>query len=230
MKTIGLIGGMSWESSSEYYRIINQAVARRLGGSHSCRSIMVSVDFAEIAALQHRGEWAELTRMMIEAARKLEAGGAELVLICTNTMHKMADAVQEQLGVPLLHIADAVADRIREAGLSRIGLLGTKFTMEEPFYKDRLAWRQPLRVTVPDAAARETVHRVIYDELVRGIINPASKAAFQQIIGTMAAAGTQGIVLGCTEIPLLIKPEDVPVPLFDSTAIHAEKAVELALQ
>ncbi len=230
MKTIGLIGGMSWESSSEYYRIINQAVARRLGGSHSCPSIMVSVDFAEIEELQHRGDWAELTRQMIDAARKLERAGADLVLICTNTMHKMADEVQGAIAVPLLHIADAIADRIRAAGLERVGLLGTRFTMEEAFYKERLAWRQPLRVDVPAAPAREVVHRVIYDELVRGLIRPDSKAAYQRIIAELVAGGAQGIVLGCTEIPLLVKAEDAPVPLFDSTTIHAEAAVELALE
>jgi aspartate racemase len=229
MKTIGLIGGMSWESSIEYYRIINEAVREKLGGVHSARSVMVSVDFHDVETLQHQGRWAEATDILIATARQVEAGGADLVLICTNTMHKMADAVQEQIGIPLLHIADATAEKIRAHGLERVGLLGTRFTMEEDFYRGRLVEQHGLEVLIPDEEQRAAVHRVIYDELIVGKINPTSRRAYVDIIETLIQKGAQGIILGCTEIGLLVKQEDVDVPVFDTTRIHATAAVEYAL-
>ena len=229
MKTLGLIGGMSWESSIEYYRIINETVRDRLGGLHSARSLMYSVDFAEIEALQHAGRWEEATRMMVDAAGRLEAGGADGVIICTNTMHRMAAAVQERLSVPLLHIADATARRIQAAGLQHIGLLGTRFTMEDDFYCGRLVANHGLDVVIPEQADRETVHRVIYEELVVGEIRPESKARYLEIVAQLVARGAQGVILGCTEIGLLVKQADTRVPLFDTTRIHAEAAVDWAL-
>jgi aspartate racemase len=229
MKTIGLIGGMSWESSIEYYRIINEGVGARLGGLHSAKSVMVSVDFAEIEALQHQGRWEAATQIMIQAAQDVERGGADCVVICTNTMHKMADAIQEKIQIPLLHIADATAERIQEQGLSRIGLLGTRFTMEEDFYKGRLEGRFGLQVLIPQAPARQVIHRVIYDELVLGKIEARSKTQYLDIITTLVRQGAQGIILGCTEIGLLVKQSDCRVPLFDTTVIHATAAVEWAL-
>ena len=229
MKTIGLIGGMSWESSIEYYRIINETVKARLGGLHSARSIMYSVDFAEIEALQHQGRWDKATEMMIDAARRVERGGADFVIICTNTMHRMADQVQAQIRIPLLHIADATAASIRARGMKRIGLLGTRFTMEEEFYKGRLVDKHGLDVIIPADAEREIVHRVIYDELVLGQIRPASQEQYVRIMARLAAQGAEGIILGCTEIGLLVGDQDSPVPLFDTTRIHAVAAVEYAL-
>jgi aspartate racemase len=229
MKTIGLIGGMSWESSIEYYRIINETVRDRLGGLHSARSVMYSVDFAEIEALQHRGQWAEATQMMIDAARNVEQGGADFVIICTNTMHKMANDVQQAIGIPLLHIADATAEKIKAQGLNKIGLLGTKFTMEEDFYKGRLVDRHGLEVIIPDDQQRELVHRVIYDELCLGQVNADSKAQYVELMAGFVDAGAEGIILGCTEIGLLVDAGDSPVPLFDTTYIHAVAAVEYAL-
>lgn len=230
MKTIGLIGGMSWESSIEYYRIINEVVQTRLGGLHSAKSIMVSVDFAEIETLQHQGRWEEATQIMIRAAQDVARGGADCLVICTNTMHKMAEAVQEQIQIPLLHIADGTAARIQAQGLSRVGLLGTRFTMEEDFYRGRLEERFGLRVLIPEVQARQAIHRVIYDELVLGKIEARSKAQFLYIIATLAGQGAQGIILGCTEIGLLVKQSDCQVPLFDTTVIHAISAVEWALR
>ncbi len=229
MKTIGLIGGMSWESSIEYYRLINQEVRHRLGGVHSAKSLMYSVDFGEIELLQHSGRWAEATGMMIDAALRLEAGGADCVVICTNTMHKMADEVQAAVRVPLLHIADAAAEAVRGQGYTCVGLLGTRFTMEEDFYTGRLAERFGLQVITPEKADREIVHRVIYDELVTGVINPDSRVEYQRIIRALAAQGAQGVILGCTEIGLLVKNEDSHLPLFDTTLIHAIAAVDWAL-
>jgi aspartate racemase len=230
MKSIGLIGGMSWESSIEYYRIINEGVQARLGGLHSARSVMVSVDFAEIEALQHQGRWEAATQIMIRAAQDVERGGADCVVICTNTMHKMADTVQEKIQIPLLHIADATAERIQEQGLSRVGLLGTRFTMEEDFYKGRLEGPFGLKVLIPEAQARQVIHRVIYDELVLGKIEAQSKKQYLDIITALVRQGAQGIILGCTEIGLLVKQGDCHVPLFDTTVIHANSAVEWALQ
>jgi len=224
-----MIGGMSWESSLEYYRIANEEVHRRLGGVHSAKSVLVSVDFAEIETLQRQGRWAEATQAMVEAAQQVERGGADFLLICTNTMHKMADEVQAAIHIPLLHIADATAEQVRAAGLGKIGLLGTRFTMEEDFYAGRLAQRFGLQVLIPGAAEREVVHRVIYDELVVGKILPASRLAYRQVIAGLVAQGAQGVILGCTEIGLLVKPEDSPVPLFDTTRLHALAAVSYAV-
>ncbi|MBN1148064.1 MAG: aspartate/glutamate racemase family protein [Anaerolineales bacterium] len=229
MKTIGMIGGMSWESSIEYYRIVNQATRERLGVLHSAKSVMVSVDFAEIEALQRQGDWDQATQMMIAAARQVEQGGADFMIICTNTMHRMAEAVQASIGIPLLHIADATAAKIKAEGLQTIGLLGTRFTMEQDFYRGRLVERHSLQVLIPSEAQRQVVHRVIYDELVQGQVNPASKAQYIEIIAELAERGAQGIILGCTEIGLLVKQADCSTPLFDTTYIHAVAAVEYAL-
>jgi aspartate racemase len=230
MKTIGLLGGMSWESSLEYYRIINEAVKARLGGLHSAKSIMYSFDFAEIEALQRQGDWQTATERMIEAAQSIERGGADFLLICANTMHKMADEVQACISIPLLHIADPTAEAIRAQGLRRVGLLGTRFTMEEPFYRGRLLSGHGLEVIVPGEAERETVHRVIYDELCQGIIRPESRDAYNSVIQSLAEQGAEAVILGCTEIGLLVRQEDSPVPLFDTTRLHAEAAVAYALQ
>jgi aspartate racemase len=227
--TIGLIGGMSWESSAEYYRIINQEVRTRLGGVHSARSLMFSVDFGEIEHMQHAGDWASLTVAMVEAAQRLERGGADFILICTNTMHRMADDVAAGVAIPLLHIADPTAEKILAAGHRRIGLLGTAFTMEQDFYKGRLADRFGLEVLVPDDADRATVHRIIYEELVAGKVLPASRAAYREVIARLVARGAEAIILGCTEIMLLVKPEDSAVPLFDTTTLHALAAVDKSL-
>ena len=230
MKTIGMIGGMSWESSLEYYRIINEAIKERLGGLHSAKSVMVSVDFAEIEVLQREDRWQDATKVMIEAARAVQAGGADFVIICTNTMHKMADQVQESVSIPLLHIADATAEAIQAQGLQRVGLLGTRFTMEQDFYRGRLVEKYGLDVLLPDRADREIVHRVIYDELVLGKTVPASKVEYQRIIAALAKAGAGGVILGCTEIGLLVSQADSTLPLFDTTRIHALAAVKYALQ
>ncbi len=229
MKIIGLIGGMSWESSLEYYRIINETVRNRLGGLHSAQSLMYSVDFAEIEILQHQGHWQEATQMMIEAAHRVERGGADFLVICTNTMHKMAEEVQQNISIPILHIGDATAERVKAHKLRKVGLLGTKFTMEEDFYKGRLIQKHGLQVIIPTAEDRAIVHRVIYDELVIGNINPTSRAQYQRIIDELVQQGCEGIVLGCTEIGLLVKEADSQVPLFDTTQIHAIAAVEYAL-
>ena len=230
MKTIGMIGGMSWESSIEYYRIINEAVKESRGELHSAKSLLYSVDFAEIEVLQREGRWEEATRVMIDAARCVEAGGADFLIICTNTMHKMAEAVQQSIGIPLLHIADATAEVIKARGLRRMGLLGTRFTMEQDFYRGRLVEKHNLEVLVPEPIDREIMHRIIYDELVLGKIEPASKAETLRIIDSLAEAGAGGIILGCTEIGLLVSQADSRLPLFDTTRIHALAAVRYALQ
>jgi aspartate racemase len=230
MKTIGLIGGMSWESSLEYYRIINEEVKRKLGGLHSAKILMYSVDFEEIEKVQHQGKWDEATKLMIEAARRLEKGGVDFVVICSNTMHKMSGEVQKNIGIPLLHIGDATAEKIKEASFKKVGLLGTRFTMEEDFYKGRLIGRYGLEVVLPDEKGRQIVHDIIYKELCLGVIKPSSKDQFCEIIQNLVRDGAEGIILGCTEIPLLIKQEDVKVPLFDTTRIHAESVVEYALK
>ena len=228
-KIIGLIGGMSWESSAEYYRIINERVRDRLGGLHSARCLMWSFDFAEVEALQHAGRWAAATDLMIEAAQRLERGGADFVMICTNTMHKMAAEVEAAIAIPLLHIADPTAQRIRADGLTRVGLLGTAFTMEQEFYKGRLIDHHGLDVLVPDDADRAVVHRIIYEELVQGRIEPSSREAYRGVIARLVARGAQAIILGCTEIMLLVNDEDSTVPLYDTTTLHAEAAVERAI-
>ncbi len=229
MKTIGLIGGMSWESSAEYYRIINEEVNRRLGGVHSAKVILYSFDFAEIEELQHRGEWEKLTQVIIDAARRLENAGAEVLLICTNTMHKMFDQVQENVKIPMIHIADATAEEIKKKGLKKVGLLGTKFTMEGDFYRKRFE-KHGIETIIPSEDEREVIHRIIYDELVVGIIRDESRKKYLEIIENLKQLGAEGMVLGCTEIPLLIKQEHVDIPVFDTTRIHALKAVDFALQ
>lgn len=230
MKTIGLLGGMSWESSLEYYRIINERTKARLGGFHSAESVMYSVDFAEIETLQHQAKWPETAQMLSRAATSLEAAGADFIVLCTNTMHKVAAEIESAVRIPLLHIADATAGQVSSRGFKKIGLLGTRFTMEEDFYKGRLTQKHGLEVLVPDAPDRETVHRVIYEELVVGRVEPSSRRQFMTIIERLAEAGAEGVILGCTEIGLLVKDEDSPVPLFDTTRIHAEAAVDLALE
>ena len=226
---IGLIGGMSWESSAEYYRIINQEVRNRLGGVHSARSLMLSVDFGEIERLQHQGAWDELTTRMVDAATRLQRGGADFVLLCTNTMHLMADAVAAAIDIPLLHIADPTAERIKAAGFQKVGLLGTAFTMEQDFYKGRLEKSFGLEVLVPDTADRRVVHDVIYRELVVGEIRAESRMAYREVISRLIGRGAQSIILGCTEIMLLVSEADSAVPLFDTTTIHAIAAVDRAL-
>jgi aspartate racemase len=220
---------MSWESSAEYYRLINQAVRARLGGLRSARCLMWSFDFGEIEALQHAGRWDDAAAEMIAAAQRLERGGADFVVICTNTMHRMADQVQAAIRLPLLHIADPTARRIRSAGLRKVGLLGTAFTMEHDFYKGRLTDRHGLDVLVPTGEDRALVHRVIYDELVQGRAEPSSRQAYRDVIARLVEHGAEAVILGCTEIMLLVRPEDSAVPLFDTTALHAEAAVDLAL-
>ena len=229
MKTIGLIGGMSWESSSEYYRIINESTHNRLGGLHSAKSVLVSVDFADVELLQREGRWEEATQMMIEAACQVERAGADLLVICTNTMHKMAEEVQASIHIPLLHIADAAADTIKRQNIKKVGLLGTRFTMEEDFYKGRLIQMHGLEVLTPDKASRDLVDRVIYDELVVGVISAKSRVSYLEVIDDLVERGAAGVILGCTEIGLLVKSQDSPVPLFDTTLIHAQAAVEAAL-
>jgi len=230
MKTIGLIGGMSWESSAEYYRIINQTVQERLGSLHSAQCILFSFDFQEIELLQHQGEWEQLTGLMIRAAQSLEGAGAELLTICTNTMHKMAEEVQTSVGIPLVHIADATAKAITDKGLEKVALLGTRFTMEEDFYKKRLQEKYRLDVIIPSESDRELIDNVIYGELCRGVTHQSSREKFKAIIEKLASNGAEGVILGCTEIPLLISQQDAEIPLFDTTKIHAQAAVEMALQ
>jgi aspartate racemase len=229
MKTIGLIGGMSWESSLEYYRILNETTKARLGGLHSARCILYSVDFAEIEALQHQDRWDDAARLMVAAGQSLESAGADFVVLCTNTMHKLADEIQANIHIPLLHIADATAEKIKAAGLSTVGLLGTRFTMEQDFYKGRLIDRFGLKVITPESPDRELVHRVIYDELCLGVIKQDSREHYIRIMDQLVQAGAQGIILGCTEIELLVHDGDSQVPLFPTTKIHAIAAVEYAL-
>ncbi|GIO70318.1 aspartate/glutamate racemase family protein [Paenibacillus cookii] len=229
MKTIGLLGGMSWESSMLYYQIINERVKERKGGHHSAKSLMYSVDFQEIKDLQHQGKWAEAAKIMIESAQKLEAGGADVVVICTNTMHKMAPEVMNSVSIPLLHIADATANQIVKDKIKKVGLLGTAFTMEQEFYKGRLVDPFGLEVVVPDEADRAVVHDVIYHELCLGIINEHSKKKYLDIIDRLVRKGAEAVILGCTEITLLISQEDCNIPVYDTTRIHAEAAVDFAL-
>jgi aspartate racemase len=226
---IGLIGGMSWESSAEYCRIINREVRSRLGGVHSARSLMWSVDFGEIESLQHHGDWDELAERMKDAAVRLERGGADFVLICSNTMHRIADAVAAAINIPLLHIVDPTAQKVKAAGFNRVGLLGTAYTMEQDFYKGRLRDAFGLDVLVPEADDRRVVHDIIYKELVAGEVRPESRAAYREIIGRLIRQGAQAIILGCTEIMLLVSEEDSAVPLFDTTTIHAIAAVDRSL-
>lgn len=229
MKTIGLLGGMSWESTVEYYRLLNETVKAELGGLHSAKILMYSVDFEELVELKHQGDWGKIGHILGKAAAQLEGAGADCVLLATNTMHKVADAITMSTTVPLLHIADATADDIKTQGIQRIGLLGTRFTMEEPFYKDRLIYQHGLAVQVPTSEERSFIHDVIYDELCLGKINKASRDRFRQIIQNLIDAGAEAIILGCTEIMLLVKPEDSRVPLFDTTKIHAKAAAHWAI-
>jgi aspartate racemase len=228
VKTIGLLGGMSWESSALYYRLLNETVRDRLGGLHSARCVLLSVDFAEIERLQVAGDWARAGELLAADAKTLEAAGAELVLLCTNTMHKVARALTDAITVPLLHVGDVTADAVRAAGITRVGLLGTAFTMEQPFLTDRLADRG-LHVVLPDPVDRALVHRVIYEELCLGIVRDESRAAFRAVIERLVAEGADGVILGCTEIELLIAPDDVDVPVFPTSRLHVEAAVAAAL-
>ncbi|SIT44077.1 putative racemase [Paraburkholderia ribeironis] len=229
MKTIGVIGGMSWESSTEYYKLINRYAKARLGGHHNARSLMLTVDFAPIEAHQRAGDWTALGQQMADAARQLERGGADLVMLATNTMHRVYEAIEQAIAVPFLHIADPTGHALRAAGVERVGLLGTRYTMEQTFYTGRLRERYGLEALVPDEAQRADVHRIIYDELCHGHVNDASRALYQDVIGTLATRGAQAVILGCTEITLLIKPEDSVLPVFDTTALHAQAAVEWAI-
>jgi aspartate racemase len=229
VKTLGLIGGMSSESTVPYYRIVNRTVNERLGGLHSAKVILYSVDFAEIEALQHTGNWAEAGLLLAGAARGLEAAGADLLVLCTNTMHKVAPAIESAVRIPLLHIADPTAAAIKRAGIAVVGLLGTRFTMEEPFYRQRLTDRHGLRVLVPDDADRTVIHRVIYEELCAGVVSAASRDAYRGIIARLVEGGAQAIILGCTEISLLVAEADSAVPLFDTTELHARAAALWAL-
>ena len=229
MKTIGLLGGMSWESTALYDRLINEGVRQALGGTHSAPIVMVSVDFQKIEALQHAGEWSDTAKILSEKARQIESAGAEFLLICTNTMHKVADEISASINIPLLHIADATAHAVRAAGIETVGLLGTKFTMEQAFYRGRLE-QHGVNVLVPPEAARDTVHRVIYEELIMGEVPPTSRDQFLAIIDELHRSGAQAIIEGCTEIGLLVRQEHTPVPLFDTTVIHAKQAVQEALK
>jgi amino-acid racemase len=229
MKVIGLIGGMSWESSAAYYRLVNEGVRARLGGQHNARSLLYTVDFAAVEAMQRDGRWDEAGELLADAALRLERGGAACVVLCTNTMHKLAERIQSAVGIPLLHIVDATAAALAAGGFDRVGLLGTAFTMEEEFYRGRLRERFGVEALVPGEADRRLVHRVIYDELCRGVLRPESRAAFAEVMRGLAARGAQAIVLGCTEIMLLVGQADTALPLFDTTALHAAAAVAFAL-
>ncbi|MGY1740065.1 MULTISPECIES: aspartate/glutamate racemase family protein [unclassified Blastococcus] len=227
-RVLGLLGGMSWESTAEYYRLANELVRDRLGGLHSARLVLASVDFAEIEAMQVAGEWDRAGQVLAEEAQRLEKAGAELLLLCTNTMHKVADQVQAAVAVPLLHLADTTAAAVRAAEISTVGLLATAFTMEQDFYRDRLA-AAGLTVLVPDADDRAEVHRVIYEELCLGVVRDESRERYQAVIQRLVDAGAQGVILGCTEIELLIGQADSPVPVFPTTRLHVEAAVDAAL-
>lgn len=229
MKTIGLIGGMSWESSLEYYRIINETVRSKLGSFHSAKCLMYSVDFEKIEVLQHENKWDELTDIMVEIAKKLKNAGADFIIICTNTMHKMAEDIEEKAQIKVLHIAEATGKEIIKRRIKKIGLLGTNFTMEQDFYKKVLKDSFNIEVIIPNESERGIIHKVIYDELCKGIISEESKNEYIKIINNLVLSGAEGIVLGCTEIPLLIKQEDVKIPIFDTTMIHSISAVEFAL-
>ena len=229
MKTIGLLGGMSWESTIPYYRLINEGVKARLGGLHSARLVLHSVDFHEIEACQSTGDWDRAGAILADAAVGLQQAGAEGIVLCTNTMHKVADAIEAASALPLLHIADPTAAAIQAAGLQRVGLLGTRFTMEQPFYRQRLEDRHGIQVLVPDEPDRAKVHRVIYEELCRGVVSEASRQAYRQVISSLVARGAQAVILGCTEIGLLVREDDAEVPLFDTCVLHAQAAAERAL-
>lgn len=230
MQTIGLIGGMSWESSAEYYRLINQLTQKKLGGANSAKSLMISVNFGEIEKLQHKGHWNVLEQNMADAARQLQAGGANFIVLCTNTMHRFAEAIETAVNIPFLHIADATAKQIKTCDIKNVGLLGTRFTMEQDFYKQRLIDVYGLNVIIPNEQDRNAIHRIIYDELVKGIIREESRIIHREIIARLIDDGAEAIILGCTEIMLLVEQSDSAVPVFDTTTIHAHAAVEKALQ
>ncbi|MEA9415272.1 aspartate/glutamate racemase family protein [Flavobacterium sp. PL02] len=230
MKTIGLIGGMSWESSSLYYQIINRSVQEKLGGVHSCKSVMYSVDFNEIATLQKEGNWNKLGILMSDAAQQLEKAGADFIILCTNTMHKLSDEIEKSVSIPLIHIVDATAEKINAENFRKIGLLGTSFTMEQDFFKGRLLDKYKIETIIPNQEQRVEIHRIIYEELVKGIINTDSRTILLDIITDLISQGAEGIILGCTEIELLITNEYTATKLFNTAAIHAQKAVELALK
>lgn len=229
MKTIGLLGGMSWESSAEYYRIVNEEVRQKLGGLHSAKCVLFSVDFEEVEYLQRQNKWTEAGHLLAEAGRALEKAGAELIVLCTNTMHKVIEELEKGVAVPVIHIADATAQKIQEENLSAVGLLGTKYTMEMDFYKSRLT-ENGLAVLIPEERDRNRINQIIFDELCLGEIRQPSKEYYQEVINKLIEDGAEGIILGCTEIGLLIKPEDSPVPIFDTAEIHAKAAVEIALE
>jgi aspartate racemase len=229
MKTIGLIGGLSWESTAPYYRHLNEGVRERLGGLHSARIVLWSFDFAQVEALQAEGDWAGATRLMEDAARRLAGAGAELIVIASNTMHRMADEVEAAAGLPLVHIADATGLAVRAAGLRRPALLATRYTMEQDFYRGRLAARHGVEAMVPDERGRELVHRIIYEELCVGIVRAQSKAAYLEEIERLRRQGADGVILGCTEVGLLLGPEDTDLPVFDTTRLHVEKVLDVAL-
>lgn len=230
MQTIGLIGGMSWESSAEYYRLINQLIQKKLGGTNSAKSLMISVNFSEIEKLQHQGHWNVLEQNMVDAACQLQAGGADFIVLCTNTMHRFAETIETAVNIPFLHIADATAQQIKSCDIKNVGLLGTRFTMEQDFYKQRLIDVYGLNVLIPNEQDRDAVHRIIYDELVKGIIREESRIIYREIIARLIDDGAEAIILGCTEIMLLVEQSDSAVPVFDTTTIHAHAAVEKALQ
>jgi aspartate racemase len=227
-RVIGMLGGMSWESSAEYYRLANELIRERLGGLHSARLVLASVDFAEIERLQVAGEWAQAGESLADVARGVEAAGAELLILCTNTMHKVADQIQAAIEIPLLHLADATAAAVRRDELTTVGLLGTAFTMEQDFYRDRLA-AHGLHVLVPGAADRAEVHRIIYDELCLGVVRDSSRQVYRDVIARLVAAGAEGVILGCTEIELLVGEHDSPVPAYPTTRLHVEAAVDASL-
>jgi len=229
LRTLGVIGGLSWESTALYYRFMNERARERLGGLHSARLLLWSFDFAEVERLQAEGDWEGATALMADAARRLAAGGAELLVIASNTMHRMADAVEAAGGVPLIHIADATAAAARRLGVTRPALLATRYTMEQPFYKGRLRDRHGLDAIVPDAGGRELVHRVIYEELCLGVVRPESKRAYLEVVEGLRRQGADGVILGCTEVGMLIGPDDVNLPVLDTARLHAEAAVDAAL-
>lgn len=230
MKVIGLIGGMSWESSLEYYRIVNEKAKKILGGLSSCKCLMYSVNFAEIEILQHQGEWEKLNELMVGAAINLHKGGADVIVLCTNTMHLCSEAIINSVPIPFIHIADATGEKIAAKKLKKIGLLGTKFTMEKDFYKGILKDKYEIETIVPNENDRKQIHRIIYEELVLGKINKESREIYKEIIKRLQNSGAEGVILGCTEIPLLISQDDVDIPTFDTTTIHAEKAVEWVIK
>ncbi|MCF2139279.1 MAG: aspartate/glutamate racemase family protein [Candidatus Lokiarchaeota archaeon] len=229
MKTIGLLGGMSWESTAEYYRLLNEQIAKKLGGFHSARCIIYSVDFDLIVNLMHTDNWSEITDILTKIAKQIEKIGADCLLICTNTIHKIVPQMEQHLSIPIIHIVDATALKIQELGIKKVGLLGTKITMEDGFFSERLESKFNIKTIIPESSERKQINQIIFEELVRGIIRPESRRIFQKIINNMHENGAQGVILGCTEIPLLIGPSDVFIPIFDTTRLHVEYAIDLII-